>query len=158
MGYLNAHFKYVIEKAIAPPRKAQRGRVYELTYDSKTATKNRYLVLGINVFPKRASADKQLLHCLDMDLIPITELKKIIRTATTIKERKEYGIDHQRLEIDGRNRDYYNKQLKKLQKMIPGMYKTFKVSKIKKFELCNYDFMSIADPALKKKFGIVDEN
>ena len=155
MGYLNAHFKYVIEKAIAPPRKAQRGRVYELTYDSKTATKNRYLVLGINVFPKRASADKQLLHCLDMDLIPIIELKKIIRTATTIKERKEYGIDHQRLEIDGRNRDYYNKQLKKLQKMIPGMYKTFKVSKIKKFELCNYDFMSIADPALKKKLGLV---
>jgi hypothetical protein len=155
MGYLNAHFKYVIEKAIAPPRKAQRGRVYELRYDSETATQSRYLVLGINVFPKRASADKQLLHCLDMDLIPITELKKIIRTATTIKERKEYGIDHQRLEIDGRNRDYYNKQLKKLQKMIPGMYKTFKVSKIKKFELCNYDFMSIADPALKKKLGLV---
>ena len=155
MGYLNAHFKYVIEKAIAPPRKAQRGRVYELRYDSETATQSRYLVLGINVFPKRASADKQLLHCLDMDLIPITELKKIIRTATTIKERKEYGIDHQRLEIDGRNRDYYNKQLKKLQKMIPGMYKTFKMDKIKKFELCNYDFMSIADPALKKKLGLV---
>ena len=155
MGYLNAHFKYVIEKAIAPPRKAQRGRVYELRYDSETATQSRYLVLGINVFPKRASADKQLLHCLDMDLIPITELKKIIRTATTIKERKEYGIDHQRLEIDGRNRDYYNKQLKKLQKMIPGMYKTFKMDKIKKFELSNYDFMSIADPALKKKLGLV---
>ena len=155
MGYLNAHFKYVIEKAIAPPRKAQRGRVYELRYDSETATQSRYLVLGINVFPKRASADKQLLHCLDMDLIPIIELKKIIRTATTIKERKEYGIDYQRLEIDGRNRDYYNKQLKKLQKMIPGMYKTFKVNKIKKFELCNYDFMSIADPALKKKLGLV---
>ena len=155
MGYLNAHFKYVIEKAIAPPRKAQRGRVYELRYDSETATQSRYLVLGINVFPKRASADKQLLHCLDMDLIPITELKKIIRTATTIKERKEYGIDYQRLEIDGRNRDYYNKQLKKLQKMIPGMYKTFKMDKIKKFELCNYDFMSIADPALKKKLGLV---
>ena len=155
MGYLNAHFKYVIEKAIAPPRKAQRGRVYELRYDSETATQSRYLVLGINVFPKRASADKQLLHCLDMDLIPITELKKIIRTATTIKERKEYGIDYQRLEIDGRNRDYYNKQLKKLQKMIPGMYKTFKMDKIKKFELCNYDFMSIADPALKKKLVLV---
>ena len=155
MGYLNAHFKNVIEKAIAPPRKAQRGRVYELRYDSETATQSRYLVLGINVFPKRASADKQLLHCLDMDLIPIIELKKIIRTATTIKERKEYGIDYQRLEIDGRNRDYYNKQLKKLQKMIPGMYKTFKMDKIKKFELCNYDFMSIADPALKKKLGLV---
>jgi len=155
MGYLNAHFKYITEKAVAPPRKAQRGRVYELRYDSKTASENRYLVLGINVFPKRASVDKQLLHCLDMDLIPIIELKKIIKTATTIKERKEYGIDHQRLEIDGRNRDYYNKQLKKLQKMIPGMYKTFKMDKIKKFELCNYDFMAIADLALKKKLGLV---
>ena len=155
MGYLNAHFKYVIEKTIAPPRKAQRGRVYELRYDSETATQSRYLVLGINIFPKRAPADKQLLHCLDMDLIPIIELKKIIRTATTIKERTEYGLAHQRLEIDGRNRDYYNKQLKKLQKTIPGMYKTFKVNKIKKFELCNYDFMSIVDPALKKKLGLV---
>ena len=155
MGYLNAHFKYVIDKTPAPKRKAQRGRVYELIYDSETASENRYLVLGINVFPKRAAADEQLLHCLDMDLIPIIELKKIIRTATTIKERTEYGLDHQRLEIDGRNRDYYNRQLKKLQKMIPGMYKTFKINKIKRFELCNYDFMSIADPALKKKLGLV---
>ena len=89
MGYLNAHLKYVHEKAPAFPRRAQRGRVYELRYDSKTASESRYLVLGINIFPKRASADEQLFHCLDMDLIPIIELKKIIGTATTIKERKE---------------------------------------------------------------------
>ena len=155
MGYLNAHFKYVWGKTPAQKRKAQRGRVYELIYDSKTAKESRYLVLGINVFPKRAAADEQLLHCLDMDLIPIIELKKIIRTATTIKDRTEYGLDHQRLEIDGRNRDYYNKQIKKLQTVIPGMYKTFKMNKIKRFELCNYDFKAMTDPALKKKLGLI---
>ena len=155
MVYLNAHFKHIWGKAPAQKRNAQRGRVYELRYDSETATKTKYVVLGINIYPKAGGKSKQLLHCLDMNLIPIIELKKIIRTATTIKERTEYGLDHQRLEIDGRNRDYYNKQIKKLQTVIPGMYKTFKMNKIKRFELCNYDFKAMTDLALKKKLGLI---
>jgi len=38
---------------------------------------------------------------------------------------------------------------KKLSKKFPGIYKTFKLNKITKFELTNYDFLSIADTKTK---------
>jgi hypothetical protein len=114
--------------------------------------------MGLNVYPKSGGKSKQLLHCLDLDEIPVAEVRKLIKTGTTIKTRVEEGLSHQRLEIDGRNTAYYDRELKKLQNRIPGVYKTFKLSKITRFELTDYDFLSIADTATKKKFGIVDEN
>ena len=155
MGYLQTHRGLVSEKTTIPSTSALRGRVYELKYDSKTASKTLYLVLGINIYPKGGGKSKQLLHCLDLDEIPVAEVRKLIREASGIVTKITEGLEHQYMIIEGRSTAIYNKQLKKLQKMIPGMYKTFKVSKIKKFELCNYDFMSIADPALKKKLGLV---
>ena len=40
MGYLQTHRGLVSERTIIPPGSAQRGRVYELKYDSETATKD----------------------------------------------------------------------------------------------------------------------
>ena len=37
------------------------------------------------------------------------------------------------------------------------IYKTFKLSKIKSFELCNYNFMEILDTTTKKKFGLLED-
>ena len=79
MGYFQTHRGLVSERTTIPSSSALRGRVYELRYDSETATKTLYIVLGINIYPKGGGKSKQLLHCLDMNLIPIIELKKIIR-------------------------------------------------------------------------------
>ena len=158
MGYLQTHRGLVSERTTIPATSALRGRVYELRYDSETATKTKYIVLGINIYPKSGGASKQLLHCLDLDEIPMAEVRKLIKNASGIVTGYKRGLEHQQLIIEGRNTAVYDKQLKKLQKRIPGIYKTFKLSKIKKFELTNYDFTSIADTATKKKFGIVDED
>ena len=158
MGYLQTHRGLVSDRTIIAPGSALRGRVYELKYDSETATKTKYIVLGINIYPKSGGASKQLLHCLDLDEIPVAEVKKLIREASDIVTGHKKGLKHQQLIIEGRNTAVYDKQLKKLQKRIPGIYKTFKLSKIKKFELTNYDFISITDSRTKKKFGIVDED
>jgi hypothetical protein len=158
MGYLQAHRGKVSQRTILPSTSALRGRVYELRYDSETATKTKYIVLGINIYPKAGGKSKQLLHCLDLDEIPMAEVRKLIRSASNIVTGYKRGLEHQQLIIEGRSTAIYDAQLKKLQKRIPGIYKTFKLNKITKFELTNYDFTSIADTATKKKFGIVDED
>ena len=158
MGYLQAHRGKVSQRTILPSTSALRGRVYELRYDSETATKTKYIVLGINIYPKGGGKSKQLLHCLDLDEIPMAEVRKLIRSASNIVTGYKRGLEHQQLIIEGRSTAIYDAQLKKLQKRIPGIYKTFKLNKITKFELTNYDFTSIADTATKKKFGIVDED
>jgi len=158
MGYLQAHRGKVSQRTILPSTSALRGRVYELRYDSETATKTKYIVLGINIYPKGGGKSKQLLHCLDLDEIPMAEVRKLIKNASGIVTGYKRGLEHQQLIIEGRSTAIYDAQLKKLQKRIPGIYKTFKLNKITKFELTNYDFTSIADTATKKKFGIVDED
>ena len=158
MGYLQTHRGLVSERTTIPATSALRGRVYELRYDSETASKTKYIVLGINIYPKAGGKSKQLLHCLDLDEIPVAEVRKLIKGASDIATGWKSGLEHQQLIIEGRNTAVYDKQLKKLQKRIPGIYKTFKLSKIKKFELTNYDFISITDSRTKKKFGIVDED
>jgi len=158
MGYLQAHRGKVSQRTILPSTSALRGRVYELRYDSETATKTKYIVLGINIYPKSGGASKQLLHCLDLDEIPVAEVRKLIRSASNIVTGYKRGLEHQQLIIEGRSTAIYDEQLRKLQKRIPGIYKTFKLNKITKFELTNYDFISLIDDRTKKRFGIVDEN
>ena len=154
MGYLQTHRGLVSERTTISPTSALRGRVYELRYDSKTASKTLYLVLGINIYPKSGGASKQLLHCLDLDEIPVAEVRKLIRSASDIVTGHKRGLEHQQLIIEGRSTAIYDKQLKKLQKRIPGVYKTFKLDKITKFELTNYDFISLAGTRTKKRFGL----
>ena len=158
MGYLQTHRGLVSERTTIPATSALRGRVYELRYDSETATKTKYIVLGINIYPKAGSKAKQLLHCLDLDEIPVAEVRKLIREASDIVTGFKSGLEHQQLIIEGRSTAVYDNQLKKLSKKFPGIYKTFKLNKITKFELTNYDFISITDTRIKKKFGIVDED
>ena len=155
MGYLQTHRGLVSERTTIPSTSALRGRVYELRYDSETATNTKYIVLGINIYPKVGGKSKQLLHCLDLDEIPVAEVRKLIREASGIVTGWKSGLEHQQLIIEGRSRVIYDKQLKKLQKRIPGIYKTFKLNKITKFELTNYDFISLIDTRTKKKFGLV---
>jgi hypothetical protein len=158
MGHLQTHRGLISERTAIPPTSARRGRVYELRYNSETASKTLYLVLGINIYPKSGGASKQLLHCLDLDEIPVGEVRKLIRSASEIITGYKRGLEHQQLIIEGRSTAIYDGQLKKLQKRIPGIYKTFKLNKITKFELTNYDFISITDTRTKKKLGIVDED
>ena len=158
MGHIQSHRSKITKRTDIDVGQALRGRVYEIRYESDTATKGKYVVLGINIYPKGGGKSKQLLHCLDLDEIPVAEVRKLIRSASEIITGYKKGLEHQQLIIEGRSTTIYDDQLKKLSKKFPGIYKTFKLNKIKKFELTNYDFLSVADTKTKKKFGIVDED
>jgi len=158
MGHIQTHRSKITKRTDIDVGQALRGRVYEIRYESDTATKGKYVVLGINIYPKGGGKSKQLLHCLDLDEISLTEVRNLVREASGIETGWKKGLEHQQLIIEGRSTALYDNQLKKLSKKFPGIYKTFKLNKVKRCELTNYDFISITDIRTKKKFGIVDED
>ena len=165
MGYFVAHQKLILDKkTFSNPKQMQRGDVYELRYKSKTSTKSRYIVLALNVYSKTQGGAKSkrklkwLLHCLDLDEIPVIHMKKLLSLSEGVTRRIDEGLKHQRMLITGRNTAYYDKQIKQLQKQLPGIYKTFSILNITRVELCDYDFIKIMSTNLKKKFGIEDED
>ena len=85
MGFYQTHKGYVSDKTTVNSQTAQRGRIYELRYKSETSSKTKYLVMGLNVWPKSGGKAKQLLHCLDLDEIPVAEVRKLIRGASGIE-------------------------------------------------------------------------
>ena len=155
MGHIQSHRSKITKRTDIDVGQALRGRVYEIRYESDTATKGKYVVLGINIYPKGGGKSKQLLHCLDLDEISLTEVKNLVREASGIVTGWKSGLEHQQLIIEGRSTALYDNRLKKLSKKFPGIYKTFKLNKITKFELTNYDFISLIGTRTKKKFGLV---
>jgi|TARA_R110000765_G_scaffold269942_3_gene368818 hypothetical protein len=161
MGYFVQHQNLILDKKTFPdPKQMIRGDVYELRYKSKTSTKDRYIVLALNVYAKTSGGKlKYLLHCLDLDEIPVIHMKKLLSRSEGVERRLDAGLEHQRMLITGRNTAYYDKEVKQLQKQLPGIYKTFSISDISRVELCNYNFTKVMDTNLKKKFGLLeDEN
>ncbi len=52
MGHIQSHRSKITERTDIDVGQALRGRVYEIRYESDTATKGKYVVLGINIYPK----------------------------------------------------------------------------------------------------------
>ena len=164
MGYFVAHQKLILDKkTFSNPKQMQRGDVYELRYKSKTSTKSRYIVLALNVYSKTQGGAKSkrklkwLLHCLDLDVIPVIHMKKLLAHSEGVETRLDEGLEHQRMLITGRNTAYYDTEIKQLLKQLPGIYKTFSILNITRVELCNYDFVKIMDTSMKKKFGLLED-
>ncbi len=61
------------------------------------------MVLGINIYPKGGGKSKQLLHCLDLDEIPMAEVRKLIKNASGIVTGYKRGLEHQQLIIEAKN-------------------------------------------------------
>jgi hypothetical protein len=159
MGYFVAHLKLILNRTtLSNPKECKRGDIYELRYKSDTAIKSRYIIMALNVYKRKATGTDFLLHALDLDEIPVIKIKKLLGTAEGVVTRTDEGMKHQRMIITGRNTAYYNKEVKKLQRLLPGIYKTFSIDKITRIQLCNYNFIKIMDASMRKKFGIVDEN
>ena len=79
MAYLSQHIRNIKRKTTIQPERLESGPIYEIRYRSKTATKTRYLVLAVNIYPYDADRKNKKLHCLDMDFLPIREFRYLIK-------------------------------------------------------------------------------
>ncbi|MBC8428458.1 hypothetical protein H8D04_01100 [bacterium] len=140
------------------PRDLKIGAIYEIRYDSETASKGRYLVLVLNLWPMVGGMKEQKAHCLDLAEVPPMELKKIIKESKGILNESDGKFEYQALKFPSgysAPKVFYKKNIKKLEKNLPNIYKTFKLEKMKLVELLNYDFESALSGKEKKK---QDEN
>ena len=155
MGYLAQHLKNVVKKTTVTPKKITSGPIYDIRYKSDTATKTRYLVLALNIYPYSGGADK-LLHCLDMDALPFRDVKLVLKESDGVKMVDVKGAPYMEINIpDGReNLQFYQKRVSAITRQIKGVYKTLKLNKMSKVEVCDYDFTKVVDPATSKKYGI----
>lgn len=162
MGYFSQHFRNVKNRKTVTPKTIESGPIYELRYKSDSANKTQYLVIALNIYPYTGNDKEKLLHCLDMDYLPPRELKKVVKETGGLQEMVVDNRGTTFLEMktpDGRaNIKFYNKRVKTLTRQIPNIYKTFKLDKISKVDICEYDFIRVLDPASIKKFGLSDED
>ena len=156
MGYLAQHLKNVVKKTTVTPKKITSGPIYYIIYKSDTATKTRYLVLALNIYPYTGGADDKLLHCLDMDALPFRDVKLVLKESDGVKMFDVKGVEYMEINIpDGReNLQFYQKRVAAITRQIKGVYKTLKLNRMSKVEVCDYDFTKVVDPSTSKKYGI----
>ena len=159
MGYIAQHLKNVIRKTNVTPANIESGPVYEIRYRSDTASQTRYLVLSLNVYPYTGSAKDRLLHCLDMDSLPFRDVRLILKEADGVQFMDVKGESYMEVAIpDGReNLQFYQKRVAAITRQIKGVYKTLRLDKMRKVEICDYDFEKVVDKATARKYGLIRE-
>jgi|TARA_Y100000593_G_scaffold92496_1_gene184306 hypothetical protein len=154
--YFQVHLRNVLKRVTVTPRDISSGPIYDIRYQKEGSGSKRYLVLSLNVYPYTGSERDKKLHCLDMDNLPLRDVKIILNEAQGVIEEEVNGQMYQEINIpDGReNIQFYQKRIAAITRQIPNLYKTFSLSKIKRVELCDYNFVKAVDPATAKKWGL----
>jgi len=69
------------------------------------------------------------------------------------------GVEYMEINIpDGReNVQFYEKRVAAITRQIKGVYKTLKLNKISKIEICDYDFSKVVDPSTARKYRLIRE-
>tara|TARA_Y100001963_G_scaffold134591_1_gene195359 strand:+ start:77 stop:664 length:588 start_codon:yes stop_codon:yes gene_type:complete len=157
MSYYKLHREKIIGgnkgRMRSQPRDLQPGKVYEIRYDSRTASKQRYIILTLNLWPVAGGMKNQKVHCLDLDLVPPIEFRKVIKESSGIVDAAVGKFKHQMIGLPsgtGKPLNFYKKNLVRLERTLPGIYKTFRLDKMKMVELLDYDFRSMLTPRLQK--------
>ncbi len=112
--------------------------------------------MALNIYPYTGSEKDKLLHCLDMDYLPLRDLKIILKEAGGVQLMDVKGQQYMEMTIpDGReNIQFYEKRIGTITRQIPKLYKTFKLDAMSKVEICDYDFAKAVDQATIRKFGL----
>ena len=154
--YFQVHLRNVLKRVTITPRQIESGPIYDLRYQKEGSGTKRYLVLGLNFYPYTGSEKYKKFHCLDMDNLPLRDMKIIINEAQGVIEEEIQGHMFHEINIpDGReNIQFYEKRIAAITRQIPNLYKTFSLNKIKRIERCDYDFVKAVDPATAKKWGL----
>ena len=99
------------------------------------------------------SEKDKLLHCLDMDYLPLRDLKIILKEVDGVQIMDVKGEEYLEMKIpDGReNLQFYKKGIGTITRQIPKLYKTLKLDGMTKVEICDYDFLKGSRPINNKE-------
>ncbi len=156
MGYLSQHIRNIKRKTTIQAERLESGPIYEIRYRSETATKTRYLVLSVNVYPYDAKRQDKKLHCLDMDLLPIREFRYLIKEnfGLQIIEIKNKKFIELATPERTKQQQFYEKNIGNILRNIPKLYKTLTLGNMRKIEICDYDYTKVLTKTDQRKIGL----
>ena len=156
MGYLSQHIRNIKRKTTIQAERLESGPIYEIRYRSETATKTRYLVLSVNVYPYDAKRQDKKLHCLDMDLLPIREFRYLIKEnfGLQIIEIKNQKYIELATPSRTKQQQFYEKNIGNILRNIPKLYKTLTLGNMRKIEICDYDYTKVLTKTDQRAIGL----
>ena len=156
MGYFSQHIRNIKRKTTIQAERLESGPIYEIRYRSKTATKTRYLVLAVNVYPYDAERKDKKLHCLDMDLLPIREFRYLIKENFGLQIIEIKNQKYIELATPGRTKQqqFYEKSIGNILRNIPKLYKTLTLGNMRKIEICDYDYTKVLTKTDQRATGL----
>ena len=157
MGYLSQHIRNIKRKTTIQAERLESGPIYEIRYRSETATKTRYLVLSVNVYPYDAKRQDKKLHCLDMDLLPIREFRYLIKENFGLQIIEIKNQKYIELATPGRTKQqqFYEKNIGNIIRQIPKLYKTLTLGNMRKIEICDYDYTKVLTKTDQRDLGLL---
>ena len=157
MAYLSQHIRNIKRKTTIQPERLESGPIYEIRYRSKTATKTRYLVLAVNIYPYDADRQKKTLHCLDMDYLPIREFRYLIKENFGLQIIEIKNQKYIELATPGRTKQqqFYEKNIGNIIRQIPKLYKTLTLGNMRKIEICDYDYTKVLTKTDQRDLGLL---
>ena len=156
MGYLSQHIRNIKRKTTIQPERLESGPIYEIRYRSKTATKTRYLVLAVNIYPYDADRKDKKLHCLDMDMLPMREFRTIIKESFGLQIIEIKNMKFIELASPDRTKQqqFYDKNIGNIVRQIPKLYKTLTLGNMRKIEICDYDYTKVLTKTDQNNLGL----
>ena len=157
MAYLSQHIRNIKRKTTIQPERLESGPIYEIRYRSKTATKTRYLVLAVNIYPYDADRKNKKLHCLDMDFLPIREFRYLIKENFGLQIIEIKNQKYIELATPGRTKQqqFYEKNIGNTIRQIPKLYKTLTLGNMRKIEICDYDYTKVLTKTDQRDLGLL---
>ena len=157
MAYLSQHIRNIKRKTTIQPERLESGPIYEIRYRSKTATKTRYLVLAVNIYPYDADRKNKKLHCLDMDFLPIREFRYLIKENFGLQIIEIKNQKYIELATPGRTKQqqFYEKNIGNIIRQIPKLYKTLTLGNMRKIEICDYDYTKVLTKTDQRDLGLL---
>ena len=157
MAYLSQHIRNIKRKTTIQPERLESGPIYEIRYRSKTATKTRYLVLAVNIYPYDADRKNKKLHCLDMDFLPIREFRYLLKENFGLQIIEIKNQKYIELATPGRTKQqqFYEKNIGNIIRQIPKLYKTLTLGNMRKIEICDYDYTKVLTKTDQRDLGLL---
>ena len=142
MAYLPQHIGNVLQEAAINTNALTKGMIVRMRYKQLDGKSKEYWVLILQ--PKwRGPGDKNyLIHALNLDALPTSELIKLAEETGVIGSKSLWvnrRLDIEKLQLDMSSRQFYNSNLKNA-KLLGSAYRTYLFDNVVSIRVCDYNF------------------
>ena len=142
MAYLSQHIGNILQEAPLNTPALTKGMIVRMRYKKLDGKSKEYWVLILQPRYKGPSDKNYLIHALNLDVLPTTELFKLAEETGIVGSRSLWlnrRLDIDKLQLDMSSRRFYNSNLKNI-KILGSAYRTYLFDNVVSVRVCDYDF------------------